>query len=656
MAHKHGYTFLLGLLTLAFLPAGGAVGQDGKAGFVPGQPIPAGGPGQYGLIRGGVCGAADVFGKGPYDLFVRLRVLYPFERFDADGVPVYGKSRETTSPHRDGYVIQHGDAIYALVYSGATVSLLRFRRPRMAFEAMSRQAMPAGGGDITGFISDDGRLHAFYTRGDGIPGATSQIHSHKEDYRPYDGSGFWRGGIPIDNLHYARWSSVEMKNLETNERVMPDDDQYKIFYNATGMAIANLGPGNLRRRLFAINRFGVIKAFINGSSTGMSFDGVAYAVDDSPAHVALRHPVILPRPVTIANPDSGLSDLLVSDTGRLWYYPLKGMHNEDYPIYGKRRPVLAAGQPLVLGALPVISPGDIDGDGLVDCIAGNDAGEFLFVKNIGTATAPVFANPVEILAGGKPCRIRAGYNGSIQGPGEASWGYTCPTLFDWDGDGKVDIIANSIIGDLLVMIQEDETEEPPRFSEALPLFTDGLELHLSWRAQPGVTTWGGETVPCIIANDEKNQLRQFFRIDNQNVRRGPVLRLDTGEPIQAHGQRFGGQFGRSKLVAVDWDGDGNIDLLIGTGRAASFPGKGGIPDTLSRDERQASILFLHNTGSNAEPRFAYPVRVAFDGKHISLGVHSCSPAVVDFGGGKDLVVGMEKGVMVYYPRNRLSWE
>ena len=143
-----------------------------------------------------------------------------------------------------------------------------------------------------------------------------------------------------------------------------------------------------------------------------------------------------------------------------------------------------------------------------------------------------------------------------------------------------------------------------------------MELHLVWRTQPAVTDWDTASGrSCIIVNDEQNQFHRYWQIDDYNVTPGDVLRLTTGEPIQAHSRRFAGQLGRTKLQAVDWDGDGKIDLLAGTGRAASIPGPGGIPDdTFQGDRRQASVLFLRNAGSNQEPVFEYPRVMCFSGR------------------------------------------
>ena len=150
---------------------------------------------------------------------------------------------------------------------------------------------------------------------------------------------------------------------------------------------------------------------------------------------------------------------------------------------------------------------------------------------------------------------------------------------------------------------------------------------------------------------------RYWQIDDYNVTPGDVLRLTTGEPIQAHSKRFAGQLGRTKLQAVDWDGDGKIDLLAGTGRAASIPGPGGIPDdTFQGDRRQASVLFLRNAGSNQDPVFEYPRVMRFRDKKLEMGVHSCSPLAIDLGRGQlDLLVGEEDGTVLYFPRKELSW-
>ncbi len=310
----------------------------------------------------------------------------------------------------------------------------------------------------------------------------------------------------------------------------------------------------------------------------------------------------------------------------------------------------------------MITAGAFDGDGLVDLMAGNDVGHFLFVRNIGSSKTAKFGAPVRIKSGGEVLKIESGYGG-VQGPTESRWGYTCPTACDWNQDGLLDILFNSIRGDVSVLLQENPTiildqNRIPHFAKPVILKCDTMDMRLVWRTQPAVTNWNLPNGPnCIVVNDQQNRLRRYWQVDDNNVTPGDLLRLTNGKPIQMHGKRFSGQLGRTKWQAVDWDQDGNVDLLAGTGRAASIPGPGGIPDdTYKGNRRQASVLFLRNAGSNENPAFEYPRVMTYETKKLEMGIHSCSPLAIDLGRGKlDLLIGEEDGTVLYYPREKLTW-
>ena len=213
----------------------------------------------------------------------------------------------------------------------------------------------------------------------------------------------------------------------------------------------------------------------------------------------------------------------------------------------------------------------MDGDGLVDLIAGNDAGKLLFVNNIGTKQRAEFDNPVPVLVGGKPLDVKAGYRGSIQGPGEAMWGYTCPTLYDWNGDGRLDVDSQQHLWRTTCSLQQIPSDGVPgvqrgpadvlrRTATSSCLAESAGDHRLGGRSALDGSLWTNRICSAVSGGSTI-----------RTVERGELLRLTDGSPITANVDEAAGQTGRAKLVAHDWDADGDVDLLIGTSRGLSFP-------------------------------------------------------------------------------------
>lgn len=649
--------------------------QTGKFLFPPGKSIPIakqreftqiGRPTDHSAHRPIIIGTADVFGHGPYDLFLFPNRLFPFVRFDESGAPLYGEPLETKGVGMHGAVITGPDGtIYGVFSAGKAIQLCKFDEKSHSFDKIAESKPLDIPGDMNvgvgAFVDASGKLNAYFSVGDGVtyrPPAPADFKSkgpfpyyHDASYMPYDGAGMWRGNLHRRMLYHARFSSLKLDRTELVERASSGPGEF--LFEAWGMTVANYGPNRP-------------KAAISGEHLGMfhyfNIDPITGSVSaplfvNNQEQVGLRHPAINCSVKAISDPHTGYSNLIVGDSGRVWFYRFTGQFTpKGAPIYGARQPVMGKGIPLSLGELPIISPGDVDRDGLIDLIAGNDAGQLMFIKNIGTKGRPEFDHAVEVNVGGKPLDIKAGYRGSVQGPAEAMWGYTCPTLYDWNGDGRLDVILNSVMGDYLVLLQEQSTGTPS-FAAPKLMHCDGLQLHLVWRSQPAITDWGkADGRLCMIALDEQNLLRCFWRIDDENVERGELLRLPNGAPITANADESAGQTGRAKLVAHDWDADGAIDLLVGTSRGLSFPASETVyyPSSFYPDHK-ASVLFLKNVGTNEKPVYDYARLVEFEGKRIRLAIHDCSPAPVDLGRGViDLLLGEEDGTIQYYPRESLS--
>ena len=150
---------------------------------------------------------------------------------------------------------------------------------------------------------------------------------------------------------------------------------------------------------------------------------------------------------------------------------------------------------------------DWDGDGDEDLVCGNTAGYIGLIENLDGGCPPKWAAPRCLEADGRPIRIMAGPNGSIQGPCEAKWGYTTLSVADWDDDGLPDLVVNSIWGKV-VWYRNVGTRTAPQLSPARPIEVEwpgpppkpawswwqpeGKELVTQWRTTPVVVDFNGD--------------------------------------------------------------------------------------------------------------------------------------------------------------------
>jgi hypothetical protein len=139
------------------------------------------------------------------------------------------------------------------------------------------------------------------------------------------------------------------------------------------------------------------------------------------------------------NADGRLDLLVGTFTGEVFFLPNEGAKGK--PAFGKPVPIQAAGQPLrVKGdACPVVA--DWDGDGKPDLLLGSEEGSVVWYRNAGTRGKPVL-EPARTLIGKSP----VGW-GSDDRRRPGQWGLRVKfCVFDWDGDGRPDILLGDRCG------------------------------------------------------------------------------------------------------------------------------------------------------------------------------------------------------------------
>ena len=267
------------------------------------------------------------------------------------------------------------------------------------------------------------------------------------------------------------------------------------------------------------------------------------------------------------------------------------------PRYFRQRPA-----DVKFGALSTPYAFDWDDDGDTDLISGNTAGYVAFIENLG-GTPLRWAAPRYLSGGGKLIREIAGPNGSVQGPAEAKWGYSIPSVADWDGDGLPDIMTNGIWGKI-VWYRNVGTRKEPRLAAGQPVqlapgvkpqkpawnwwSPKGRELVSQWRTSPQMIDWNNDGLMDLVMSDVDGYLALYERkraSDGTLTLSAPqrVFWSEGASVFNSNGlpqnQESGllrlndgvyGRGGRRTFCVADWDGDGKLDLLMNSAPNVNF--------------------------------------------------------------------------------------
>ena len=302
----------------------------------------------------------------------------------------------------------------------------------------------------------------------------------------------------------------------------------------------------------------------------------------------------------------------VRNTGKTW----KGMPLFNNPVRFKQKADLVK-----FGALATPCSYDWDGDGEEDLITGNSAGEIAYIRNLGGGK---WDTPELFTVKCKPFRIMAGENGSIQGPAERKWGYTVLSVADWDGDGKADIIFNSIWGKVQWMkglggtrlswpkdVKVAWESETPKVKWNWWIPEKGT-LATQWRTTPVAVDWNKDGMCDLVTLDQEGWLclyerrkdgllnpgkRIFFGTNGSVYNNRKGITDTTPGPLRLNDMEAG-KSGRRKICFADWDNDGYQDLIVDGPSAVWWQGKpaaDGLYLLTYKGDMSSTILEGHTT-------------------------------------------------------------
>ncbi len=227
------------------------------------------------------------------------------------------------------------------------------------------------------------------------------------------------------------------------------------------------------------------------------------------------------------------------------------------------------------------------------------------------------APPVRISAGGKPI--------------EVDGGFAAPFVGDFDGDGKIDLLVGQYGGGKLRIYRNIGTNARPKFDK-FQWFKAGGDVGRILAGcrvgfSPQLVDFEGDGRTDVLSGSFYGHLYLFRRTRDGNFAEARVLNDKLGNLI-----KFDGSY-NSTAFAHDWDGDGDLDLLLVC--------RGG-----GRMRIGYSVWLFPNEGSNKKPAFGEADILKADGKPIQ-GVRAACVADWNGDGKDDLLVGCEGGNVLW---------
>ena len=219
-----------------------------------------------------------------------------------------------------------------------------------------------------------------------------------------------------------------------------------------------------------------------------------------------------------------------------------------------------AGQPL--GGFAHFTPatGDLNGDGLFDILAGMEKGDLVWFSNRGSKGKPEF----------RGCRFLR----DEEGPIDTGW-YGAPYLFDWDADGRSDLLVGTS-GNVILWWRNVGTRGEPQLRFRGFVEADGGRLQVpeepvvedtngifkrDYYNQPWVGDWNGDGLPDIVTGGYTTGRVFFYRGVSRSE--DGVPRLVYEGSIEDDGMPLDTVWAAAP-TAYDFDADGRLELITGS--------------------------------------------------------------------------------------------
>jgi hypothetical protein len=359
--------------------------------------------------------------------------------------------------------------------------------------------------------------------------------------------------------------------------------------------------------------------------------------------------VNLPMPFGVEDFNlDGQDDLVIGSGANGRFSVLSGTAPGNFEDLGN---IFCKGGTVSGDTLTVPARADWTGDGYPDVILGDASG----ILSLWTGTAdPLVYDSCRFFKTASGWIRHRPVDGNLQGSHEDAWSYIQPTVYDWDGDGRPDLITNDNEAKLFLYRGKGsgtELEERQRF------MLGDRPLPAAWRVRTAVidSKYGvaGPDRSCLLFLTWDNKMAYAVPEKRGSLNFEQVVELqdEDGKPIIMSGPA--GFSGRLKLSVADWDDDGKWDIVAGCQQS--------LQRFFRSEERRApsaAPFWLRNVGTNDRPVFQLPRLITFkDGTPIRVNGHNFNvdPTDLDGDGLLDIIFGDDEGFIFYLYRRDLAW-
>jgi FG-GAP-like repeat len=207
--------------------------------------------------------------------------------------------------------------------------------------------------------------------------------------------------------------------------------------------------------------------------------------------------------------------------------------------------------------------------------------------------------------------------------------YAIPCVADWNGDGRKDLIVGYQSAGKLALFLNTGSDASPVFTNFVNLQAGGVDIvHTSGGCgapAPFVCDYDGDGNQDLLVGTGQEGYVYFYR--NLSTDAAPILA--PGVPLMVGSSPLTVSY-RATPFLYDWDGDGLKDLLCGNG--------------------DGYVFFFKNIGTAQAPVYAPGIRIQAGGTDLNLGIRSVVRMFDwDGDGVKDLVGSSDAGV--YWCKN-----